>query len=199
MLRCKGVQKRFGERVVLKPFDLELGPGQRLGIVGRNGAGKTTLVKLCLGELQPDQGTVAIGPTVAFAAIDQARSALSPEKTVLEEVAHGNDYVVVWDAEDNSSDVFIKAGILSCRYLCVRGARQSAAQQVDFETIDKAICEIEKRAGNLDEVRKAAETIQSSSGKILDRIRLDRESLEKQVELLRDRVTDLKNTVATPQ
>ncbi|HZN40741.1 MAG TPA: ATP-binding cassette domain-containing protein [Planctomycetota bacterium] len=95
VLRCKGVQKSFGDRVVLKPFDLELGPGQRLGIVGRNGAGKTTLVKLCLGELQPDRGTVAIGPTVVFASIDQARSALSPEKTVLQEVAHGNDYVVV--------------------------------------------------------------------------------------------------------
>jgi ATP-binding cassette subfamily F protein uup len=95
VLRCKGVQKSFGDRVVLKPFDLELGPGQRLGIVGRNGAGKTTLVKLCLGQLEPDKGTVAIGPTVVFAAIDQARSALSPEKTVLQEVAHGNDYVVV--------------------------------------------------------------------------------------------------------
>ncbi|HEX6810969.1 MAG TPA: ATP-binding cassette domain-containing protein [Planctomycetota bacterium] len=95
VLRCKGVQKSFGGRVVLKPFDLELGPGHRLGIVGRNGAGKTTLIKLCLGELQPDKGTVAVGPTVVFASIDQARSALSPEKTVLQEVSNGNDYVVV--------------------------------------------------------------------------------------------------------
>ncbi len=95
VLRLKGVGKRFGDRVVLKPLDLELGPGQRLGIVGRNGAGKTTLIRLCLGQLAPDQGTVAIGPTVVFATIDQMRSALSPEKTVLQEVAHGNDYVVV--------------------------------------------------------------------------------------------------------
>jgi hypothetical protein len=112
---------------------------------------------------------------------------------------YGNDYIVVWDVDDSSSDVFIKAGILSCRYLCVRGARQSAAQQVDFDAIDKAICEIEKRAGNLDEVRKYADTIQSSSGKILDRVRIDREALEKQVELLRERVADLKSSVAAPQ
>jgi hypothetical protein len=112
---------------------------------------------------------------------------------------YGNDFIVVWDSEDSTSDVFIKAGILSCRYLCVRGARQSAAQQVDFEAIDRAICEIEKRAGNLDEVRKSAETIQSSSTKILDRVRIDRDALEKQVEVLRQRVTDLKNTVAAAQ
>ncbi|MEO6593747.1 MAG: ABC-F family ATP-binding cassette domain-containing protein, partial [Planctomycetota bacterium] len=49
VLRLKGVGKSYGERVVLKPFDLELGPGQRLGIVGKNGAGKTTLIKMCLG------------------------------------------------------------------------------------------------------------------------------------------------------
>ena len=95
VLRVKGVAKNYGERVVLEPFDLELGPGHRLGIVGRNGAGKTTLIKLCLGQLQPDRGTVAIGPTVKFAVIDQARSQLSPEKTVLQEVANGNDYVFV--------------------------------------------------------------------------------------------------------
>jgi hypothetical protein len=111
----------------------------------------------------------------------------------------GNDFVVVWDAEDAASDVYLKAGILACRALCFRAQRQSAAQQVDFDVIEKAILEIEKRAGNLDEVRKAAETIQSSSGKILERIRIDRDALEKQVVLLRDRVDDLKNTVMAQQ
>jgi ABC transport system ATP-binding/permease protein len=95
VLRLRGVGKCFGERVLLRPFDLDLGPGQRLGIVGRNGVGKTTLLKLCLGQLAPDQGQVAIGPTVTFAGIDQIRSALDPNKTVLQEVAGGNDYVVV--------------------------------------------------------------------------------------------------------
>ena len=74
-------------------------------------------------------------------------------------------FIIVWDAEDTATDVFLKAGIIAARALCFRAERQSAAQQVDFETIDKAILEIEKRAGNLDEVRKSAETIQSSSDK----------------------------------
>ncbi len=108
---------------------------------------------------------------------------------------YGSDFVVIWDVEDPSTDVFLKAGIIAARALCFRSERQSAAQQVDFETIDKAILEIEKRAGNLDEVRKSAETIQSSSNKILDRVRIDRDALEKQVEILRERVADLKNTM----
>jgi hypothetical protein len=105
---------------------------------------------------------------------------------------YGNDIVVVWDAEDPTSDVFLKAGVIAARALCFRSERQSAAQQVDFEAIEKAILEIEKRAGNLDDVRKSAETIQSASGKILERVRIDREALEKQVEVLRDRVKDLR-------
>ena len=95
VLRLRGTGKSFGDRTILSPFDLDLGPGQRLGIVGKNGVGKTTLLKLCLGELAPDRGSVAIGPTVKYAGIDQTRSELDPEKTVLQEVAGGNDYVVV--------------------------------------------------------------------------------------------------------
>ena len=87
---------------------------------------------------------------------------------------YGNDFIVVWDADDAATDVFLKAGIIAARALCFRTERQSAAQQVDFETIDKAILEIEKRAGNLDDIRKSAETIQSSSTKILDRVRIER-------------------------
>jgi hypothetical protein len=108
---------------------------------------------------------------------------------------YGSDFIVVWDAEDVSTDVFLKAGIIAARALCFRTERQSAAQQVDFETIDKAILEIEKRAGNLDEVRKCAETIKSSSEKILDRVRIDREALDKQLEILRERVGDLKTSL----
>ena len=93
VVRVKGAGKSYAGRTVLSPFDLELGPGERIGIVGRNGAGKTTMLRLLLGQLPPDQGAVAIGPTVKFAAIDQGRTALDPEKTVLQEVSGGNDYV----------------------------------------------------------------------------------------------------------
>jgi hypothetical protein len=112
---------------------------------------------------------------------------------------YGNDIIIIWDADDPTSDVYLKAGIIAARALCFRAERQSAAQQIDFEAIEKAILEIEKRAGNLDEVRKSAETIQSASGKILERIRKDRDALEKQVEVLRERVKDLRAISAPVQ
>ena len=95
VLRIEDVSKTFGDREVIKPFSFELGPGQRLGIVGKNGAGKTTLLRMIMGQLESDTGKVGIGPTVAFAGIDQKRSDLDESKTVLEEVANGNDYVFV--------------------------------------------------------------------------------------------------------
>ena len=104
----------------------------------------------------------------------------------------------MWDAEDTSSDVFLKAGVITARALCFRAERRGETQQVDFEGIERAILEIEKRTANLDEVRRSAETIQSSSAKILDRVRLDREGLEKQVGLLRNMIDELEKTLCRP-
>jgi hypothetical protein len=108
---------------------------------------------------------------------------------------YGNDFVVVWDAEEPATDVFLKAGIIAARALCFRAQRNSAAAVADFEAIERAILEIEKRAGNLDEVRKSADSIKSASEKILDRVRIDREALDKQVTQLREKVGELRDAM----
>ena len=95
VLEVKGLQHALGERVVLPSLDLEITPGMRLGIVGPNGAGKTTLLRILLGKLQPDQGTIELGETVEFSIVDQRRSDLDPEKTVVEEVAGEGAFVLV--------------------------------------------------------------------------------------------------------
>lgn len=110
---------------------------------------------------------------------------------------YGNDVMVIWDADDPQSDVFLKAGLMVTRALCIRASRQSEAQAADFEAMDGAILEIKKRAEGLDEIRKSAETIQSASGKILERVRINREALDRQVEILRDKMIDLKQQSAT--
>jgi ATP-binding cassette subfamily F protein uup len=79
--------KSFNGRVVVPPLELEIGPGTRLGIVGPNGAGKSTFLAMCLGRLAPDSGRVVVGETVKFASIDQGRTDLDPDKTVVEEVS----------------------------------------------------------------------------------------------------------------
>ena len=95
VLELRGASKSFGERRVIAPLDLELGPRERLGIVGPNGAGKSTFLALCTGALAPDTGTVERGETVRFAVIDQQRSQLDPQKSVMQEVAGDGDHVTV--------------------------------------------------------------------------------------------------------
>lgn len=112
---------------------------------------------------------------------------------------YGDDFFVIWDAEDPASDVFLKAGVIAARALCFRAQRSNESALADFEAIERAILDIEKRAGNLDEVRKSAETIKSSSERILDRVRIDREALEKQVGQLRERVGEIRDVVRSPQ
>jgi ATP-binding cassette subfamily F protein uup len=97
VLRLHGVHKAYDGRVVIPRLDLELGPGERLGIVGPNGAGKSTLLGLCTGTLAPDAGKLSVGDSVVFAAIDQQRSALHAGHTVLEEVAGPNAWVRLGD------------------------------------------------------------------------------------------------------
>jgi ABC-2 type transport system ATP-binding protein len=60
VLRAKGLHKSFGEEAAVRGIDLEIHPGERVGIVGPNGAGKTTTLLMLLGAIEPDQGTVEL-------------------------------------------------------------------------------------------------------------------------------------------
>jgi ATP-binding cassette subfamily F protein uup len=95
VLIARGIGKAFGPRQVLDGLDLEIGRGDRIGIVGPNGAGKSTLLRILMGLLEPDAGAVDIGPTVKFSYVDQKREGLDPSHTVIEEVGRGNDHIVV--------------------------------------------------------------------------------------------------------
>ncbi len=88
------VSKTFNQKeFVIKDLSLIVSRGDRIGIVGPNGAGKTTLIKLILGTLEPDSGTVRLGTKIEVAYFDQMRDALDPEKTVAETIAPGSDWV----------------------------------------------------------------------------------------------------------
>ena len=103
----------------------------------------------------------------------------------------GSDVFVVWDAEDPATDGNLKAALEIARALCVR-TQQASQQKIDFTTIDQAILAIEKSVQNLEEVRRSAETISSSSSKILKRVQLDRDALTKQLGVLRESLGDVK-------
>jgi ATP-binding cassette subfamily F protein uup len=84
VIEAEKLEKRFGDRVVLAGVDFRLKAGERVGLVGPNGVGKTTFLKVLLGELPPDAGTVVTGKRTQVAYYDQQRTTLDGEQTVYE-------------------------------------------------------------------------------------------------------------------
>lgn len=84
VVEASGIAKAFGDKTILRPFDLRIQRGDRIAFVGPNGAGKTTLIKMLTGEIAPDQGTITMGTNLEIAVFDQARAALNPDQTLWE-------------------------------------------------------------------------------------------------------------------
>ena len=85
----KGGTKSFGDRTILKGLTTGVSRGSRLAIVGPNGAGKTTLVKVLLGELAPDEGTVRMGANLEPVYLDQSREGLKSDMTLWDALTPG--------------------------------------------------------------------------------------------------------------
>ncbi|MHC5010660.1 MAG: hypothetical protein ACYTG6_06860 [Planctomycetota bacterium] len=106
----------------------------------------------------------------------------------------GRDVFVRWDASDAASDVVLLAGLSVAKALSTRLSDERARQDADFESIERAIRAVEKLADGLDQIKKAAETIQGSSGKVLDRVRIMTNELTRQVRALDEGFADLKTS-----
>jgi len=91
----KHVSKAYGQRTIIRDFSTIIQRGDRIGIVGANGAGKSTLVKILLGELQPDSGTVKFGSKLEVAYSDQLRGKLDPEKNLIDNVCGGQEFIEI--------------------------------------------------------------------------------------------------------
>lgn len=89
-----GVGMEFGGRKLFSALDFTFENGMRIGVAGRNGLGKSTLLKVIIGELAPTEGTVKIGQLTRFNYIDQDRLRLREDRTVLEEVSDGTEFVI---------------------------------------------------------------------------------------------------------
>jgi ATP-binding cassette ChvD family protein len=95
VVEADGLRKRYGDRVLFEDLSFKLPPGGIVGVIGPNGAGKTTLMRMIAGQEQPDDGTLRIGDTVEVAYVDQSRDALDGSRSVWEEIADGQDIIVV--------------------------------------------------------------------------------------------------------
>jgi len=100
VIEARGISKTFdtpaGKLPVVQELNQRIQRGDRLGLVGPNGAGKSTLIKLLLGEIEPDTGSVKLGTNLEIAYLDQNRARLDPNDTLWQALApEGGDQIVV--------------------------------------------------------------------------------------------------------
>jgi ATP-binding cassette subfamily F protein uup len=83
----------YGERPIVREFSTSVMRGDKIGIIGPNGAGKTTFLRVLLGQLAPQSGSVRLGTNLQIAYFDQLRQQLNDEASVQENVGDGYDTV----------------------------------------------------------------------------------------------------------
>ncbi|WP_213272728.1 ABC-F family ATP-binding cassette domain-containing protein [Hyphomonas sp.] len=101
VIEARGLAKTYqtpegNDLIIATDLSLRILRGDRIGIIGPNGAGKTTLVRLLLGEIDPDAGTVQHSRTLQVTYQDQTRATLDPKETIWEALApEGGDSIMV--------------------------------------------------------------------------------------------------------
>ena len=91
----------FGDRLLLRDFSTLIERGDRVGIVGPNGCGKTTLIRLLLGELTPESGSVRHGTRLEIAYSDQLRETLDEDASLIDAVGQGRTSIEVQGREQS--------------------------------------------------------------------------------------------------
>lgn len=195
--------------------DVSEATGARTGVV------KSCKVGDCVLELSPDNS--AAGAKIVFEAKESASYSLPQAleeiglarrnrgaqvgvfvfsaRTVPQGVSSlhrfGRDVVVVWDAEDPATDVQFDAAILLAKAMALDVHRDTLpAVDVDFDSIDKAIEAVAKRAERTDQIRTWGQTIESTGAKIVGEMDIARKDLDHQVEILRQRIDEARRALA---
>jgi ATP-binding cassette ChvD family protein len=102
VVEFEGLNKGFGDNLLIDNLTFKLPPGGIVGVIGPNGAGKTTLFRMITGQDKPDAGTIKIGESVHLGYVDQSRDSLNDKASVWEEISGGLDQLQLGKREVNS-------------------------------------------------------------------------------------------------
>ena len=122
-VEVSGISKSYGERNLIKDFSYIFLRNDRIGIVGDNGCGKSTLMKIIVGEIKADTGTVEMGPTVKVGYFSQ-------ENEALDNSMRGIDYI-----KETAEFVRTEEGLISASKMLERFLFDSALQYSKIEKL----------------------------------------------------------------
>ena len=90
VFEAQRISHAIGAKTIVEDFSARIMRGDRIGIIGPNGCGKTTLIKLLVGELEPQAGSIQRGTSLKPAYFDQQRQALDPRASLMDSVTAGS-------------------------------------------------------------------------------------------------------------
>lgn len=102
VIEVEGLNKSYGERLLIENLSFKVPKGAIVGIVGPNGAGKSTLFRMLTGAEQPDSGSIELGESVQIASVDQFRDHMNENNTVWKEISDDQDIIRIGNFEINS-------------------------------------------------------------------------------------------------
>lgn len=105
---------------------------------------------------------------------------------------YGQNLVVVWDADNEATDVVLHAALTCAKALSVRSARRSSAESASMQRIDEAIAAIKKQVDGFAEIRTSASTVAKAAERIDDRARIMAEQIGRQTDALVEQAASLK-------
>ena len=108
IFELRGLSKRFGEKVIMRDFSYTFQRYDKIGIVGNNGTGKSTFIRMLLGEVAPDSGTIDVGTTVRFGYYSQQGITFDENTKVIDVVSAIAEHIDLGDGRRLSASQMLQ-------------------------------------------------------------------------------------------
>lgn len=95
VVEARSITHGYNNETLIRDFKLKIMRGDRIGLIGNNGVGKSTLLKILLGIIEPDEGSVKLGTNLSLGYFDQVARELDGDKSIMENVGLGRDFISI--------------------------------------------------------------------------------------------------------